>query len=295
MGNFRILIADDHVAIRRNLRSLLESHADWEVSGEAANGREAVEQWERLQPDLVITDFEMPELNGLETIRQIRARDSDSSIVVLTMYDTPEIVAQLRNAGAAAVVAKSDASERLVPMIHAVQRHRGWFAGSIVPRPRHALAFFPTNAEADEVLLPFIREGVVRGERVLRIVDAHDLERDASVDGIEVAPFDSIVVGDRGLEPESVLARVAAILRDSASRGFPLTRVIGETAWMKEHNPDFLVLESGFNDLMKDFDDVVVCGYDLTRFSSAMVIDCLRVHPLVLVGGALRQNPFFDA
>jgi DNA-binding NarL/FixJ family response regulator len=292
MPKFRILIADDHEAIRRGLRLLLESHADWELSGEAANGREAVEKSALLQPDLVITDLDMPELTGLEAIRQIRMRDPGSEVIVLTMYDTVELAAELRKAGAAAVIAKSEASERLVPAVHDAQRRRGWFGGAILARPRHAMTFFRTRAEADAELLPFIAEGVERGERIVHLVDARDAGGEAGA-GIDVAAFDVVLRGETAFEHDAVLGHFAEVVRDSASRGFPLTRIIGETAWMMEHNPNFTELESRFNDLLADYDDVIVCAYDVTKFSAAMIVECMHAHPLVLTGGVFHQNPFF--
>ncbi len=290
MAKFRILIADDHPAIRKNLRSLLESHQDWELAGEASNGREAVEASARLRPDLVITDIDMPELSGLETVRQIRERDPDSSIVVLTMHDSPALAKELRKAEASVVV-KSEASERLVAAIHEVQRRRGWLSGAIVARPRHAITFFRTNAEAEGVLLPFIREGLERGERIVHLVDARD--SNARIGGVEVAAFDGAIHGPGGFDHDAVMGGIADILRDSESRGIPLTRIIGDTAWMMEHNPRFAGLERRYNDLLADFDDVIVCAYDLTKFSDALVMEGLRAHPLVFAGAAFQHNPFF--
>jgi len=291
MAKFRILIADDHQAIRRNLRFLLESHSDWEVSGEAANGREAVEECARLKPDLLITDLDMPELSGMETIRQIRARDPESSIIVLTMYDTSEIVGPLLEAGATAVIAKSQAQEDLVPAVHDIQRRQGWFVGSILARPRHAIAFYRTKEEEDSMLLPFIREGRERHERILHLVSGVDSDGGNG----EIAAFGSLIRGESDLETEAVLGHFRALIRDSASRGFALTRIIGDTAWMAEHNPRLPELEPRYNDLLEGLDDVMICAYDVTKFSSTLILDGLRSHPLVWVDGTFRTNPFFAA
>lgn len=294
MMKFRILIADDHQAIRRNLRLLLESRGDLEVAGEAANGREAVEESARLRPDLVITDLDMPELSGLETIRQIRARDPEASIIVLTMYGTDGIAAQLRDAGAAAVIAKSEAPERLIAAVRDVQRRRGWFGGTYVARPRHAVAFYESEAESDAMLLPFIREGNERQERVVRLV-AGARGDGGNGNGVDVTLMDSLIYGDNRFEHEAVMERFAGIVRDSASLGFPLTRIIGDPAWMMRNNPNFPAVERRFNDLFADLDDVLICAYDVSKFSSALIMESLRSHPLVLARGELRRNPFYDA
>ncbi len=81
----RILLADDHEIVRRGLRALLEKHEGWEVCGEAADGREAVEKTLQLKPDVVILDIGMPLLNGLDTTRQLLQHDPSSKIIVLTI------------------------------------------------------------------------------------------------------------------------------------------------------------------------------------------------------------------
>jgi DNA-binding NarL/FixJ family response regulator len=110
----RILIADDHDLIRRGVRALLESQPGWEVCGEAADGRSAVRMAGRLRPDLVVLDIGMPELNGIEAIRQIKAERPEASILALSLHDSEQLVHDVLAAGARGYVLKSDASERLV-------------------------------------------------------------------------------------------------------------------------------------------------------------------------------------
>ena len=88
----RILLADDHEIVRRGLRSLLQKQAGWDVCGEASDGREAIEMAKRLKPDVVIVDIGMPNLNGLETTRQLLRHDSKFKIIVLTMTDSDGVV-----------------------------------------------------------------------------------------------------------------------------------------------------------------------------------------------------------
>ena len=87
----RILIADDHEMIRTGLRKILEGRDDWTVCGEAVNGREAVTKARELKPDVVVLDFAMPELNGLEVIRQIRATLPQTEILILTMHESEQL------------------------------------------------------------------------------------------------------------------------------------------------------------------------------------------------------------
>src|SRR4029077_14948022 len=82
----RILIVDDHEIFRRGLRSLLESHADWEVCGEASDGQDAVEKARHLQPDVVVLDITMPRLNGLDAARLIRKDTPAAKVVILSQH-----------------------------------------------------------------------------------------------------------------------------------------------------------------------------------------------------------------
>ncbi|HEY7819983.1 MAG TPA: response regulator transcription factor, partial [Vicinamibacteria bacterium] len=81
----RILLVDDHEIVRKGLKSVLEARKDWEIVGEATTGREAVEMVEELKPDVVVMDISMPELNGLEAVRQIVKIAPRTEVLVLTM------------------------------------------------------------------------------------------------------------------------------------------------------------------------------------------------------------------
>src|SRR6202521_2447451 len=123
----RILIADDHEVARRGIRSLLETHPGWEVCGEAKDGRETVELASRLNPDLILLDIGMPNLNGLEAARQILAAFPEVAILILTMHDSDQVVREVLRAGARGFVLKSDAGRDLVAAVEALQLHRTFF------------------------------------------------------------------------------------------------------------------------------------------------------------------------
>jgi DNA-binding NarL/FixJ family response regulator len=92
----RILIADDHGLVRRGTRSVLQAHDRcWKIVGEAANGREAVEMAINLKPDVAIVDITMPDLDGVEVIRQIRESVPDVKVLVLTMHDSHQMVGRI--------------------------------------------------------------------------------------------------------------------------------------------------------------------------------------------------------
>lgn len=123
----RILIADDHEVARGGIRALLESHPGWEVCGEAKDGREAVEFASQLNPDLILLDIGMPNLNGLEAARQILAAAPEVAILILTMHDSDQVVREVLRAGARGFLLKSDAGRELVAAVEALQRQRTFF------------------------------------------------------------------------------------------------------------------------------------------------------------------------
>lgn len=116
----RILIADDHPLIREGLLALLAGYPDIELVGEAADGKEAVDMFMRLQPDLLVLDLQMPVLSGLDAMAAILARDPDARIIVLTTYDTQQLVAQALGAGARAYLLKTAVRVDLVKTIRTV-------------------------------------------------------------------------------------------------------------------------------------------------------------------------------
>jgi DNA-binding NarL/FixJ family response regulator len=91
----RIVLVDDHEVVRRGIRLMLEAHPDWQVCGEAANGREAVKLAAQLKPDIVIVDLEMPELNGLEATRQIKKELPNVEVLIYTMHESEELIREM--------------------------------------------------------------------------------------------------------------------------------------------------------------------------------------------------------
>lgn len=127
----RILIADDHEVARRGIRSILETHAGWEVCGEAKDGREALEMATRLTPDVVLLDIAMPNLNGLEAARQILAVSPEVAILILTMHDSDQTIREVLRAGARGFLLKSDAGRDLVSAVEALEQNRTFFTTKV--------------------------------------------------------------------------------------------------------------------------------------------------------------------
>ena len=131
MTPLRILIVDDHAVVRRGVRSLLESQPGWEISGEAATGREAVDLARRLRPDVVVMDLSLPELNGLDATRQILKESPGSEIVVLTMHHSEELARSVLQAGARGYVLKSDVDQNLITAIESVRQHKPFLTSTV--------------------------------------------------------------------------------------------------------------------------------------------------------------------
>jgi DNA-binding NarL/FixJ family response regulator len=122
MPKIRVLIADDHAILREGLRALLKTADDVDVVGEAENGQAALEEAERLRPDLVLMDVAMPGLGGLEATLQLRKRQPDVKVLVLTQYEDREYLRRFLAAGVSGYLLKSTAGAELVSAIRAAAR-----------------------------------------------------------------------------------------------------------------------------------------------------------------------------
>ena len=119
METLRILIADDHALIRRSLRSLLLTHLNWAVCGEAVDGQDAIDKARDLHPDVVLLDVAMPGMTGLEAAPIIRRDVPDSQVVIVTQHDSAELSRRATAVGAQGFVVKSEITRDLMPAIEA--------------------------------------------------------------------------------------------------------------------------------------------------------------------------------
>lgn len=116
----RVLIADDHTIVRSGVHLLLEGEADIEVVGEALNGREALQQAEKLKPDLILMDISMPEMDGLEATRQVKTRWPNIQVLILTMHRSDEYFFEALKSGASGYILKAADTDELVNAVRAV-------------------------------------------------------------------------------------------------------------------------------------------------------------------------------
>ena len=131
MGPVRILIADDHAIIRSGLRALLTHEPGFEIIGEAADGREAIEIAERELPHVAILDISMPVLNGLEAARQLTAKLDGIQIVMLTVHADEVYLHNALKAGARGYVLKSSAEFEVVEAVRAVSQGKAYFSPKV--------------------------------------------------------------------------------------------------------------------------------------------------------------------
>jgi DNA-binding NarL/FixJ family response regulator len=148
----RILLVDDHEIVRRGLRALLETRADFTVCDEAGDGRAAVELARTQHPDVVIMDVNLPLLNGIEATRQIRQRTRTAEVLVLSMHESEDVVSDAMAAGARGYVFKSDAARDLIAAVDTVRAGSTFFTARTATVAQRSgagdnEAIHPANAE----------------------------------------------------------------------------------------------------------------------------------------------------
>jgi DNA-binding NarL/FixJ family response regulator len=144
LETLRVLVAEDHPLFRKGMISLLSSVPEFEVVGEAKTGEEAVVRAAQLQPDVVLMDLQMPEVNGIEATRRILQHDPSVRILVVTLFEDDDSVFMALRAGARGYVLKDADEEEMVLSIRAVSKGEAIFSPSIATR---VLAYFSASAQ----------------------------------------------------------------------------------------------------------------------------------------------------
>jgi hypothetical protein len=174
----------------------------------------------------------------------------------------------------------------------------------------HACAFFHTDEQFYKVLLPFIRDGFAAGDRAVHIVDPTKRDRhlqtltDAGIDAersldtqqLDVRRWEEAYLREGHFDQDAMLALIQEVLEEGRRRAFPMTRLVANMEWALEDRPgvaDLVEYESRLNYILPNYDDTVVCTYDLGKFSASAVMDILRTHPMVIVGEVMQENPFY--
>ena len=183
-------------------------------------------------------------------------------------------------------------------------------AGSSLGSVRHICAFFSDDEEEYRVLLPFIKDGLECGDKAIQVVNPHQHEE--HLRRLAVAGIDSAAAQERGqleikvntdaylrdgkFDQERMLETFEKLASGNAAGGYPLSRIVCRMDWAVGNQArleNVIEFESRVNSIWDRHDDVVICTYHLGMFSGDAVIDIMRTHPMVIIGGTLHQNPFY--
>ena len=152
MEPIKVLITDDHPVVREGLSAMLNKEPDIQVVGEAENGTEAIDKAKELQPDVVLMDLRMPEVDGVEAMRQIRAANPGIKFIVLTTYDNDEYIFKGIEAGARAYLLKDAPREELFKAIRAVYKGESLIEPAVAGKVLDRFAELSRQAQAPERL-----------------------------------------------------------------------------------------------------------------------------------------------
>jgi hypothetical protein len=183
-------------------------------------------------------------------------------------------------------------------------------AGSVLNRSRHVCAFFHSKEEEYRVLMPFIKDGFEKGDRAFHVVDpkhrAEHLQRlqAAGIDvpgaeakgQLEVRRWQEAYIKEDYFDQYRMIETIKEALDPAKKQPGKLTRLVANMEWALEDLPgvhDIVEYETRLNHVLPKYHDPVVCTYDLSRFEAGVVMDIMRTHPMVIIGGILQENPFY--
>jgi hypothetical protein len=184
------------------------------------------------------------------------------------------------------------------------------FAGSQLAAMRHVCAFFASEDEGYRVLLPFIKDGFECGDKAVHVVnpgqDRNHLQRlvTAGIDTeaaqrngqLEILTNTDTYLRDGRFDQDRMLEVFEQLASGNADGGFPLSRIVCHMDWAADgqsHVDSLVEFESRVNYVWRRHDDAVICVYNLAKFGGDTVVDIMRTHPMIIIGGILQQNPFF--
>jgi hypothetical protein len=184
------------------------------------------------------------------------------------------------------------------------------FAGSQLEESRHVCAFFNSEEEEYRVLLPFINDGFKCGDKAVHVVNPHQCEdhlkrlaaigvetNSARQSGqLEMKTSSEVYLQNGRFDQDRMLEAFEQMASGNVNTGFPLSRIVCRMDWVVEgrsYIDDVVEFESRVNDVWRRHDDAVICTYHLSKFGGDTVIDIMRTHPMIIIGGILQRNPFF--
>ena len=182
-------------------------------------------------------------------------------------------------------------------------------AGRALKEHRHVCAFFNSRKEQDKILMPFFREGYERGEKLFHIVDSRlrdehlcacrdcgiDIEAAEASGQLEVRHWEDAYLKDGYFDGDRMIRVLEEVLEGNRNK-HKLTRLMGNMEWALVAAPgvtDVVEYEAKLNYVLPKYPDPIVCVYDLSKHSASVVMDILRTHPMVIIGGVLQENPLY--
>jgi hypothetical protein len=193
----------------------------------------------------------------------------------------------------------------------ATSEHSVQLAGVDLAGRNHVCAFFNTIDEEHRVLGSFYKDGLDRGEKAAHIVDPANREEhlkrlaEAGIHvqemmdtgQLQVLPWTDAYVRDHRFDQDAMLATVEKLIQSGAAAGYALTRLAGHHMdWLFLDKPatyNLVEYEARLNQVLSKYNDPVICNYNPSKFGATVAMDIMRTHPLVIIGGLLRENPFF--
>jgi MEDS: MEthanogen/methylotroph, DcmR Sensory domain len=184
------------------------------------------------------------------------------------------------------------------------------FAGGNLGGQRHICAFFNSTDEEHRVLRSFFKDGFEHGDKAFHLVDPELREEhlkrlgDAGINvqgamdtgQLEVRPWQDAPLREGRFDQDAWLMSFEQVLQSGPAAGYPQTRFLAHMEWALVDLPgveDLIEFETRVNYVVPKYDDIVICAYNLSKFSASVVMDSLRTHPIVIIGGILQENPFF--
>src|SRR6266853_4284033 len=192
----------------------------------------------------------------------------------------------------------------------ATQSHPIHFPAGNLGGQRHICAFFNSTDEEHRVLGSFIKDGFARGDKAFHLVNPELREEhlkrlaDAGINvqeamgtgQLEVRPWQDGPLHGGRFDQDTWLLSFEQVLQSGPAAGYAQTRFLAHMEWALVDLPgieDLIEFETRVNYVVPKYDDIVICAYDLSKFGASVVMDALRTHPVVIVGGLLQENPFF--
>jgi hypothetical protein len=174
----------------------------------------------------------------------------------------------------------------------------------------HACAFVRSREEEYDLIAPFVRDGLDAGEKAVHITDPRlrddhlerlgalgmETEGPRGTGQLEVLTWNDAYLRGGYFDAREMLDLLEAVLVEAKQDGFRRTRIVGHMEWALEDRPgvdQLLEYEARANEVLAGHQQLAVCVYDVTRFGAELMVDVLRTHPMVLINGALYENPFF--